>query len=78
MLPNDCSQYRALVQAYAGGYTHANIINSNQLIKGDIHCYDFASSYPYVMLSEKFPMGGFYKTSEYKNDINYKRIFSLQ
>ena len=79
MLPNDCSQYRALVQAYAGGYTHANVINSNQLISGDIHCFDFASSYPYVMLSEKFPMGSFYKTTEYKNDIeNYAYLMKIK
>ena len=46
-------------KVYHGGYTHGNrafyaytICEDNY---GLIKCYDFASSYPYVMLSEKYP-----------------------
>lgn len=49
------------------GYTHANFIYAGEVIN-NVDSYDFASSYPYVMLSEKFPM------TEFKpiklNDIN--------
>lgn len=40
-------------QIYHGGYTHAN-----KWRRGDITnatCFDFSSSYPFVLLSEKFP-----------------------
>lgn len=40
---------------YHGGYTHGNRYHYNETINGKIDCYDFASSYPYCLLSEKFP-----------------------
>lgn len=40
------------------GYTHANFIYTGEVIE-NVDSYDFASSYPYVMLSEKFPMTEF-------------------
>ena len=48
--------YRILEMVYHGGYTHANR-HILELIIDDVItiCYDFASSYPYVMLSEKYP-----------------------
>lgn len=42
-------------KVYHGGYTHANRHMVDQTITGVITCHDFASSYPYVMLSEKIP-----------------------
>ena len=49
--------YQILTRVYHGGYTHANR-HILELIIDDVItiCYDFASSYPYVMVSEKFPM----------------------
>lgn len=47
--------YLALKQSFQGGYTHANHIYTNQLLK-NVSSIDFTSSYPSVMLSEKFPM----------------------
>lgn len=44
-----------LEQVYHGGYTHGNRHYYNQKITGLTSCYDFASSYPFVMLSEKYP-----------------------
>lgn len=42
-------------KVYHGGYTHANRHYVNLLISGLTECYDFASSYPFILLSEKFP-----------------------
>lgn len=46
--------YNLLVDAFMGGYTHANYYYANKIIK-NVDSYDFTSSYPYVMLSEKYP-----------------------
>lgn len=52
--------YNLLVQAFMGGYTHSNAYFSNRIIY-DVDSYDFTSSYPYVMVSEKYPGGEFKK-----------------
>lgn len=41
--------------AFQGGYVHANPLYSDT-VQENIGSYDFTSSYPYVMLSEKYPM----------------------
>ena len=51
----DIEEYDYLKKAFAGGFTHANILNSNKIFE-KVSSYDFTSSYPAVMLSEKFPM----------------------
>lgn len=58
MLPDlDC--FQALRRAFRGGDTHANRYNSNIIIDGSkvggIHSWDISSSYPAVMLTERFP-----------------------
>lgn len=47
--------YTQLKQGFMGGFTHANINYVNKVLY-NVHSYDFTSSYPAVMLSEKFPM----------------------
>lgn len=47
--------YTLLQQAFSGGFTHANALYSQDVVK-NVTSYDFTSSYPYVMVSEKFPM----------------------
>lgn len=59
MLPYNAIEYERLFNAFAGGYTHANYSLAGRA-HNNVSCYDFASSYPYVMLSEKFPMTPFY------------------
>ena len=44
-----------LESVYHGGYTHGNRHYYNQKITGLISCYDFASSYPFCMISERYP-----------------------
>ena len=48
-------EFTLLQEAFAGGFTHANPFYSNETLK-DVDSFDFTSSYPYVAISEKFPM----------------------
>ena len=51
----DWDQLQKAENCYHGGYTHANRHYLNQTITGEIKCYDFASSYPFIMLTGQFP-----------------------
>ena len=57
-------QQEKLELVFHGGYTHANRHFISQVLTkeddGLIECRDFASSYPYCMLAEKFPMERFH------------------
>lgn len=56
LIPRDADQYKMLQDVFAGGYTHASRIYANKTIDDYIEHYDFASSYPTVMIAEKYPM----------------------
>ena len=63
----DYYEYKIAEMVYHGGYTHANrhevgFINQAQ-------CFDFASSYPFVLLSEKYPMEKWTDIGEAKIDF---------
>ena len=53
----DLECYNILKEGFAGGFTHASYLWVGRDIKGKIDSFDFTSSYPAVMLSEKYPMG---------------------
>lgn len=48
-------QYKKLEKVYHGGYTHANRHYIAQVLNDLVKCFDFSSSYPFVLLSEKYP-----------------------
>ena len=50
----DLSEFKLLLRAFAGGFTHANANFTDKVIE-NVSSYDFTSSYPFVMISEKFP-----------------------
>ena len=49
-------EYKMLKRCFMGGYTHASLNYVGDIVE-DVTSIDFTSSYPAVMLAEKFPMG---------------------
>ena len=56
LVPEDYHTQEKLEAVYHGGYTHANRHYLGLTINDDIYALDFTSSYPYCMLSFKYPM----------------------
>lgn len=54
----DLHLYLLLRESFRGGDTASNRLYTNMLLE-NVYSYDYASSYPFVMLSEKFPTGQF-------------------
>lgn len=52
---NSLEEYEQLKRAFHGGFTHANPLFTNHIVD-NITSYDFSSSYPSVMVMEKYPM----------------------
>ena len=72
-------EYKQLKRAFQGGFTHANPFYSRKVME-DVTSYDFTSSYPAVMLSEKFPMSSSEKieiTSSEELERNLKLYFCV-
>lgn len=77
-------QYIMMKRCFCGGFTHSSMLYTNQLIK-DVYSIDISSSYPYAMLSEKFPMSApipiqINNRSEfmqYINSDNYGLMFDI-
>lgn len=64
--------YLRLRFTFAGGYTHSNMIHSGQIIRGLISSWDLASSYPAVLVTEKFACQPF-KAFTYDRYIDLKK-----
>ena len=70
----EIDKFLFMVGAYAGGYTHANANYTGKIME-NVTSYDFTSSYPYVMLSEKYPMRSFiHATPEQVKKVNIDKI----
>lgn len=61
--PKTWEDFKLLNQVYQGGYTHANVIHSNKILK-DVHSWDITSSYPFELCVEKYPMTHFCETTK--------------
>lgn len=68
----DFKTYKQLERCYSGGYTHAHRDLIGVVVE-DITCQDFASSYPYVMMTGRVPVGKFVKVK----DCNIERIIRM-
>ncbi len=60
-------EYQMLKRCFMGGFTHASMLHVKKLLK-NVASIDFTSSYPYVMLSEKFPMSRPIKVDSFTKD----------
>lgn len=65
------SDFKELNQLFLGGWTHGNAHKAGKTWKG-IRCFDFASSYPYVMTTMKYPVEQFTKRDPAKYWKKYK------
>ena len=83
MTIKDGDQYKLFKQAFAGGFTHANPNHVGKKFR-NIASFDFTSSYPTVMIAEKYPMSrGIpqkWENWERFNEINNKalQIFTVE
>lgn len=68
LVPRNAREYKMLQAIFAGGYTHANRWYAGEVVRGIIEHYDFASSYPTVMIAEKYPMSKWVYTGEHEFD----------
>lgn len=64
-------EYILLKRCFAGGFTHANSYYVGEVIQ-NVHSKDFTSSYPAVMVAEKFPMSRPEKVS-IKSEAQFRR-----
>ena len=63
--------YKKLEKVFHGGFTHANRHLIGYVIEGKISCFDFASSYPFIMCSEKMPAERFWRPKPRKWSKDY-------
>lgn len=69
------TEYDQLKNAFQGGFTHANPFYTGKVMQ-DVTSYDFTSSYPCVMIAEKFPMGSSEKIEITSNE-DFERNLKL-
>ena len=68
--------YNRLCEAFLGGYTHANWIYADEVLK-NVDSYDIASSYPYVLVTQKYPNNEFKPCKIRKREDMSKRLAYL-
>lgn len=68
--------YNRLCEAFLGGYTHANWIYADEVLE-NVDSYDIASSYPYVLVSQKYPNSEFRPCKIRRREEMSKRLAYL-
>ena len=68
--------YNRLCEAFLGGYTHANWIYADEVLK-NVDSYDIASSYPYVLVTQKYPNSEFKRCNITKREQMSNRLCYL-
>ena len=68
--------YNRLCEAFLGGYTHANWIYADEVLE-NVDSYDIASSYPYVLVTQKYPNSEFRPCKIKKREEMSKRLAYL-
>lgn len=69
--------YELLYKSARGGNTHANRFLSNQIIEGKIESYDVCSSYPFQIITKKYPCDNFKNIGKPTSISNfYKMIYN--
>lgn len=72
LIPKSLDEYMFMKAAFQGGYTHGNYLYANRTVY-DVKSKDISSSYPTVMICEKFPMSAWtyvrpYELDKYRNE----------
>jgi hypothetical protein len=86
-LITDVDIFKFVMSAFQGGYTHANYFYTGNVLH-NVHSYDITSSYPTVMIAEKYPISAWQpsrlsdpeKAQEgfcYVYDIEFTKIYSI-
>lgn len=68
--------YNRLCEAFLGGYTHANWIYADEVLE-NVDSYDIASSYPYVLVTQKYPNSEFRPCKIRRREDMSKRLAYL-
>lgn len=76
LLPRDFNEYARWRMAFSGGNTHANWYYAGIVMHG-VSCCDIASSYPFAILTEKFPMSPFIKARHPERYIHNNKYCTL-
>jgi len=91
LLISDLNEFDLMQRAFSGGFTHANANFTNQVVS-NVSSYDFTSSYPSVMIAEKYPLSigkkiiihNLTEFQKYRNkylcifDVEFTNIFSRE